>query len=108
MIFEMLLKNLAQKKFKSTTVESKSKQFYKHEYIPGEPLIKSPFWIGGKNDFSKFLHKHILFELWMPSTMTVYGSQKVWVRFNLLSKITSIHFESANNLFFKQNSQSNP
>jgi len=48
MIFKMLLKNLAQKKFKSTTVESKSKQFYKHEYIPGEPLIKSPFWIGGK------------------------------------------------------------
>ena len=39
-----MLKNLAQKKFKSTTVESKSKQFYKHEYIPGEPLIKSPFW----------------------------------------------------------------
>ena len=72
----------------------------------GEPLIKSPFSIGPKNEFSKLPHHY--FDAFL--TVTVYGFQKVWVRFNLLFiiKIKNTHFESANNLFFKHNVQSNP
>ena len=59
--FSMLLKNFAQtKKFKSTplTVES-TKHFISNNTCLGEPLIKSPFSIGPKNEFSQLPHHYL-------------------------------------------------